>query len=61
MQVPCQTRIAVNKGIDTRDFVKLAGLGRVMFASGWAYTADEVPVPGNQYDDFFFVQVVGGA
>ena len=51
----------MNKGIDRRDFVKLAGLGRVVFASGWACAADKVPVPGNQYDDFFFVQVVGGA
>jgi hypothetical protein len=54
----------MNKGIDRRDFLKLAGLGGVVFAShlgGWAYAADQMPGPGNQYDDFFFVQVVGRA
>lgn len=54
----------MNKGIDRRDFLKLAGLSGVVFASrftGWAYAADRMPGSGNQYDKFFFVQVVGGA
>lgn len=50
----------MTKGIDRRDFLKLAGLGGVVFASrlsGWAYDADRMPKPGNRYDDFFFVQM----
>ena len=54
----------MNKGIDRRDFLKLPGLDGVVFASrlaGWAHAAQKRPVSGNQYDEFFFVQVVGGA
>src|SRR5512135_262707 len=43
-----------------RDFLKLAGLGGVVFASrlaGWANAADKMAGPGSAYDDFFFVQM----
>ena len=43
-----------------RNFLKLAGLGGVVFASrlaGWADAADQVAHPGSAYDDFYFVQM----
>ena len=46
--------------IDRRDFLKLAGLGGVVFSSnlaGWARAADTTPGPGKAHDEFFFVQM----
>jgi len=48
--------IATNR----RDFLKLAGLGGVVFASrlaGWANAADKMAGQGSTYEDFFFVQM----
>jgi len=50
----------MNKGLDRRDFLKLAGLGGVVFASrlsGWVDAADKMPGAGDRYEDFFFVQM----
>src|SRR5258705_4739317 len=47
-------------GIDRREFLKLAGLGGVVFASslGAARAADTVAAAkGRAYDDFYFVQL----
>jgi hypothetical protein len=46
--------------IDRRDFLKLFGLGGVVFASqlsGWARSAQKAAQAGAGYDDFFFVQM----
>lgn len=48
------------KKYDRRDFLKLAGLGGVVFASGltrMAGAADRVAGQGGSYDDFYFVQL----
>lgn len=46
--------------INRRDFLKLAGLGGVVFASGLvnlASAANKAAGPSNAYDDFYFVQL----
>jgi hypothetical protein len=46
--------------MDRRHFLKLAGLGGVVFASrlsGWIHAADKTTAPGTAYDEFFFVQM----
>jgi hypothetical protein len=46
--------------IDRRDFLKLAGLGGAVFASGltgWSTAADKAKNAAGAYDDFFFVQL----
>ncbi|EJL92655.1 putative phosphohydrolase [Herbaspirillum sp. CF444] len=47
-----------NNGVDRRNFLRLAGLGGVIFASGlsgWAAAAETMGVAGKE--DFFFVQL----
>jgi len=46
--------------VKRRDFLKLAGLGGLVFASrltGWANAADGTTMAGGSYGDFFFVQM----
>jgi hypothetical protein len=46
--------------IDRRRFLKLAGLGGVVFASrlsGWTHSAESRAPAGAGYDEFFFVQM----
>lgn len=50
----------MKKTIDRRDFLKLAGLGGAVFASGlgnFASAADMATKQGADYDDFYFVQL----
>jgi len=50
----------MNPSINRRDFLRLAGLGGVVFASrlsGLANAASRAGGPSGAYDDFFFVQL----
>lgn len=50
----------MKKTIDRRDFLKLAGLGGAVFASGlgnFASAASMAAKQGGDYDDFYFVQL----
>jgi hypothetical protein len=43
--------------INRRDFLRLAGLGGVVFASGLGYTADAAAPKGNKLEEFYWVQL----
>jgi hypothetical protein len=50
----------MTRNIDRRSFLKLAGLGGVVFASrlsGWAQATEKATGSGGGYDEFFFVQM----
>jgi hypothetical protein len=50
----------MTREIDRRDFLKLVGVGGVVFASqlrGWAQAAEKAAGSGRGYDEFFFVQM----
>jgi predicted MPP superfamily phosphohydrolase len=50
----------MTRTIDRRHFLKLSGLGGIVFASrlsGWVHAADKTAASGNVYDDFYFVQM----
>ncbi|MBI3546371.1 MAG: metallophosphoesterase [Gammaproteobacteria bacterium] len=57
---PTDTRRTSVKKYDRRDFLKLAGIGGVVFASGLhrlAGAADKATGANTAYDDFYFVQL----
>jgi calcineurin-like phosphoesterase family protein len=43
--------------INRRDFLRLAGLGGVVFASGLGYTADAATMKGSKLEEFYWVQL----
>jgi len=43
--------------INRRDFLRLAGLGGVVFASGLGYSADAATSKGNKLEEFYWVQL----
>jgi Calcineurin-like phosphoesterase len=43
--------------INRRDFLRLAGLGGVVFASGLGYTADAATSKGTKLEEFYWVQL----
>ena len=43
--------------INRREFLRLAGLGGVVFASGLSYTADAATMKGSKLEEFYWVQL----
>ena len=43
--------------INRRDFLRLAGLGGIVFASGLGYTADAATSKGGKLEEFYWVQL----
>ena len=51
------TEAVMDNSFDRRDFLKLAGLGGVIFASGLSGWATAATKAGAKYEDFYFIQL----